>query len=512
MFHSVVALGWRAWFPISSASEASARCSGSSRSTCAIPACVSCSVFIPCWSGAIRSARRRFTASSRFSNGAGACTAPSAGRGGLFRGSSISSGHGTAGFAAMPRVQAITEQGKATGVRMASGEHRRPTSSWSNADSAWMYRYLHPAAKCAGAGPIDASTARVTRWDCSCGTSARTRNTRRSHSTRFSSARDTASFWRTYSSARSSLPISASYLHRPTATDASLAPPGCDAFYVLSPVPNLASGTDWTSEGRVLSRAPLADTSRRRCCPAWQSKIVTSRVTTPQEFQDRLSSYRGAAFGLEPTLSQSAWFRPHNRSEEVENLYLVGAGTHPGAGLPGVLSSARILDSGGARCRIVRLIAPLALPPILRRAARSLQQRIAYISRRRPWLLPPSVRGPAIGALCILPPRRRRDRRRRMAVSLPSPRCASARRGSTPGSRRTRPARSCVRRSVVARFDIPRTLPDALLEGFEWDARRALVRNTVGALCVRGTGGGLGGRDDGSAHGRARSREARARL
>jgi phytoene desaturase len=68
-------------------------------------------------------------------------------------------------------------------------------------------------------------------------------------------------------------------------------------------------------------------------------------MTTPQDFQDRLSSYRGAAFSLEPVLTQSAWFRPHNRSEDVENLFLVGAGTHPGAGLPGVLSSARVLDS-----------------------------------------------------------------------------------------------------------------------------------------------------------------------
>jgi phytoene desaturase len=68
-------------------------------------------------------------------------------------------------------------------------------------------------------------------------------------------------------------------------------------------------------------------------------------VLTPLDFQDRLSSFRGAAFGLEPVLTQSAWFRPHNRSEELDRLYLVGAGTHPGAGLPGVLSSARVLDT-----------------------------------------------------------------------------------------------------------------------------------------------------------------------
>ena len=83
---------------------------------------------------------------------------------------------------------------------------------------------------------------------------------------------------------------------------------------------------------------------QERLLPGLADEIVTSRLLTPQDFQDRLSSFRGAAFGLEPVLSQSAWFRPHNRSEEVDRLYLVGAGTHPGAGLPGVLSSARVLD------------------------------------------------------------------------------------------------------------------------------------------------------------------------
>jgi phytoene desaturase len=78
--------------------------------------------------------------------------------------------------------------------------------------------------------------------------------------------------------------------------------------------------------------------------PGLSDAIVTSRFTTPQDFQDNLNAYRGAGFGLEPVLTQSAWFRPHTLSEDVRNLYLVGAGTHPGAGLPGVLSSARVLD------------------------------------------------------------------------------------------------------------------------------------------------------------------------
>ena len=78
--------------------------------------------------------------------------------------------------------------------------------------------------------------------------------------------------------------------------------------------------------------------------PELQSHIVSSRVTTPLDFQNDLLSYRGAGFGMEPRLMQSAWFRPHNRSEEVRNLYFVGAGTHPGAGLPGVISSAKVVD------------------------------------------------------------------------------------------------------------------------------------------------------------------------
>jgi len=134
------------------------------------------------------------------------------------------------------------------------------------------------------------------------------------------------------------------YLHRPTATDATLAPPGCDTFYVLSPVPHLQSGTDWRAAAEPYRQA-IARRLQATLLPDLENQIVTSRLLTPQDFQDRLSSYQGAAFGLEPVLTQSAWFRPHNRSEDIQRLYLVGAGTHPGAGLPGVLSSARILDT-----------------------------------------------------------------------------------------------------------------------------------------------------------------------
>ncbi|MDX2219648.1 MAG: phytoene desaturase [Burkholderiales bacterium] len=133
------------------------------------------------------------------------------------------------------------------------------------------------------------------------------------------------------------------YLHRPTATDPSLAPAGCDAFYVLSPVPHLDAGIDWSTAAepyRQCIERHLAST----LLPGLGKHVMSSRMMTPQDFKDRLLSVKGAAFGLEPVLTQSAWFRPHNASEEVEHLYLVGAGTHPGAGLPGVLSTARVLD------------------------------------------------------------------------------------------------------------------------------------------------------------------------
>jgi phytoene desaturase len=134
------------------------------------------------------------------------------------------------------------------------------------------------------------------------------------------------------------------YLHRPTATDPSLAPDGCDAFYVLSPVPHLDSGVDWATKAEPYRRA-IEQRLSEKLLPDLANQIVTSKVFTPQDFRDRLSSVKGAAFGLEPVLTQSAWFRPHNRSEDVERLYFVGASTHPGAGVPGVLSSARILDA-----------------------------------------------------------------------------------------------------------------------------------------------------------------------
>jgi phytoene desaturase len=133
------------------------------------------------------------------------------------------------------------------------------------------------------------------------------------------------------------------YLHRPTATDPSLAPEGCDTFYALAPVPNLDSGTDWINQSEVF-RKSIEIYLESTVLENLSDHIVTSKVTTPLDFQNRLYSYKGAGFGLEPLLTQSAIFRPHNRSEDIDGLYMVGASTHPGAGVPGVLMSAKALE------------------------------------------------------------------------------------------------------------------------------------------------------------------------
>jgi phytoene desaturase len=241
-------------------------------------------------------------------------------------------------------VAAITLEGrKATGVRLVSGELIRAQVVVSNADSASTYKHLLPA-------------------------SVRSRWTDR----KLKKARYSMSLFVWYFGTRRQYPDVAHhtimlgpryrelledifqrkvladdfslYLHRPTATDASLAPEGCDAFYVLSPVPHQLSGIDWQAQAEPY-RKILEKHLSATLLPGLENEVVTSRMLTPQDFQERLNSVNGAAFGLEPSLLQSAWFRPNNKSEDIDGLYIVGAGTHPGAGVPGVLNSARILDT-----------------------------------------------------------------------------------------------------------------------------------------------------------------------
>jgi phytoene desaturase len=134
------------------------------------------------------------------------------------------------------------------------------------------------------------------------------------------------------------------YVHRPSVTDPSVAPEGDDTFYVLSPVPHLGhGGVDWETEADAY-KAKMLKVLEDQLLPGLGSKIVSEQVFTPETFRDRYLSPHGAGFSIEPRILQSAWFRPHNISEEAEGLYLVGAGTHPGAGVPGVISTAEVLS------------------------------------------------------------------------------------------------------------------------------------------------------------------------
>ena len=142
------------------------------------------------------------------------------------------------------------------------------------------------------------------------------------------------------------------YLHAPTRTDASLAPEGCESMYALVPVPNLESvpssngrarPIDWSVAGPTLAERTIA-LLEETVCPGLREHIDVQFHVTPEHFRDTLRTEHGTGFSIQPTLLQSAWFRFHNRSEDVRGLYLVGAGTHPGAGLPGVLCSAKVLE------------------------------------------------------------------------------------------------------------------------------------------------------------------------
>ena len=134
------------------------------------------------------------------------------------------------------------------------------------------------------------------------------------------------------------------YLHRPTATDPSFAPAGCDSFYVLCPVPNLKGAVDWATAGpRLVERIVAA--LDQTLLPGLASTITADFFMTPEDFAHDYLSAHGAGFSVAPLFRQSAWFRFHNRAEGIKNLYLVGAGTHPGAGVPGVLCSAKVIDA-----------------------------------------------------------------------------------------------------------------------------------------------------------------------
>ncbi|QSQ15845.1 phytoene desaturase [Myxococcus landrumensis] len=231
----------------------------------------------------------------------------------------------------------------ATGVRLGSGEWLGADAVVSNADAAWTYRYLLP-----NHVRDHWSDDRVQQARYSMSVFLWYFGTRRQYP---GVAHHTLLFGRDFRGMFEGLsgtgPASEEpllYLHRPTATDAALAPEGHDAFYVLAPVPHLGAGSNWKARADVF-RGELSRRLSRTVLPGLESELVTSRVFTPEDFRDELRSFRGAAFSFAPTLLQSTFLRAQAKSEDVERLYLVGAGTHPGAGLPAVLCSAKILDA-----------------------------------------------------------------------------------------------------------------------------------------------------------------------
>jgi phytoene desaturase len=244
---------------------------------------------------------------------------------------------------ATPAHEIVVEGGRATGVRVGDGELVPADLVVSNGDVAWTYLHLlDPAHR--PSNP-DAKL-RAMRYSMSLflayfGTD-RTYPDLAHHTIllgpRYEPLLDDI-FRRGHLAPDFSL-----YLHAPTRSDPTLAPPGHECFYVLSPVPNLAANVDWRRE-RERYRDAIYAHLERTCVPDLRRHLVTERLFTPEDFRDELWSHLGAGFSFEPLFTQSAWFRAHNQDPDVPNLYFVGAGTHPGAGIPGVLSSARVTDS-----------------------------------------------------------------------------------------------------------------------------------------------------------------------
>ncbi len=232
---------------------------------------------------------------------------------------------------------------RATGVRLASGEHIDADMVVSNADAAWTYKHLVAPQhrKKWTDKKVDKTKLSMSLFVWYFGTDKTYDDV--AHHTILLGPRYKALLDDIFDNFKLADDFSL-YLHRPSATDPNMAPPGHDSFYVLSPVPHLESGTDWTKHTEKYRQAVEAYLEKT-VLPGLSEHVTASLALTPKEFEEDYLSLKGAAFSIQPQLTQSAYFRPHNKSEDVEGLFLVGAGTHPGAGMPGVLSSARVLDT-----------------------------------------------------------------------------------------------------------------------------------------------------------------------
>jgi phytoene desaturase len=238
-----------------------------------------------------------------------------------------------------PADEILTQGMRATGVRLASGEVLPADLVASNGDLVHTYGTL---LRSHARGRTEATSLKAKRWSMSLFVTyfgaKKTWEGLRHHTILFGE-----SYRELVSDICGAKPLRADfslYLHAPTVTDPSLAPEGCTGFYVLSPVPNLKQDIDWSTEAEPYADRVL-EALERRLLPGLRENIVTRRTFTPADFKGELNAHLGSAFSLEPILTQSAYFRAHNRDDVIKNLYFVGAGTHPGAGVPGVVGSAK---------------------------------------------------------------------------------------------------------------------------------------------------------------------------
>ncbi len=241
----------------------------------------------------------------------------------------------------------LVEGRRAQGIRLADGTIHRADHVISNADVAWTYLNLIPG-RARGVRNSDFRYKKLTRYSMSLvviyfGTDKLYRHEGLlAHHNIILGERYQGLLADIFHHKK--LPEDFSlYLHMPTLTDPSIAPEGHEGFYVLSPVPHLGAAVDWEQAARPY-RDVIIQFLEDNYLPGLQAHLVAEHMIDPRHFEKTLNSHMGAAFSVEPILTQSAWFRPHNRSEDIDNLYFVGAGTHPGAGLPGVLSSSKIAE------------------------------------------------------------------------------------------------------------------------------------------------------------------------
>jgi phytoene desaturase len=239
----------------------------------------------------------------------------------------------------------LADQRRVTGIRLADGSVHQADDVVSNADVAFTYRYLIPEQyrRKYSNRKLDRMKYSMSLFVIYFGTKRRYTDTGLTHHNIILGKRYKELLNDIFNKKILADDFSL-YLHMPTITDSSIAPEGHENFYVLSPVPNLEAEVDWTQAAKPY-RDSIMQFLEENYLPDLQENIVAEHCIDPLHFQGTLSSYQGSAFSFEPTLTQSAWFRPHNRSEDFANLYFVGAGTHPGAGLPGVLSSAKIAEN-----------------------------------------------------------------------------------------------------------------------------------------------------------------------